>query len=49
MISHSFRLKIIEAYLKTQGRIMNDPKLIEKYIKNSKKTFDFGEGFDFEI
>lgn len=49
IISHSFRLKCIEAYLKTEGKIINNPKLIEKYIKDDKKTFDFGEGFDFEI
>ena len=49
IVSHSFRLKCIEAYLKTNGKIIKSPKLIEKYIKNSQKTFDFGKGFDFEI
>lgn len=49
VISHSFRLKCIEAYLKTNGRIIKSPKLIEQYISDPTKTFSFGEGFDFDI
>lgn len=49
IISHSFKLKCIEAYLKTNRKIIRSPKLINKYIKDKEKTFDFGKGFDFEI
>ncbi|MEI8174432.1 MAG: hypothetical protein WCG28_00605 [bacterium] len=49
IVSHSFRLKCIEAYLKTDGKITKFPKLIKKYIKDNEKTFDFGAGFDFDI
>lgn len=45
VISHSFRLKIIEAYIKTKGEIEKKPELIHYFIQNDKKTFDFGRGF----
>ncbi len=45
IISHSFRLKIIEAFIKTKGEIEKNPELIHQYIFDDKKTFGFGEGF----
>jgi len=49
ILSHSFRLKCIEAYLKTSGKIIQNPELMEQYIDDSRKTFNFGQGFDFDI
>jgi hypothetical protein len=46
VISHSFRLKLIEAYVKTNGKIEKNPKLINKFIKNNERTYHFEEGFD---
>lgn len=45
-VSHSFRMKILEAFIKTKGRIEEDPSLISLYIHDDEKTFEFGEGFD---
>lgn len=49
VVSHSFRLKCIEAYLKTNRKILENPKLTGEYIKNNQKTFNFGEGFNFDV
>ena len=49
VFSHSFRLKCIEAYLKTNKQIIKSPELIGQYISDKNKTFDFGKGFDFDI
>lgn len=46
IVSHSFRLKFLEAYVKTQGRLKNQPELINDYILDYQKTFDFGQGFN---
>ncbi len=46
ILSHSFKLKLIEAYIKTNGEIENNPQLINKFIKNNDKTYNFEEGFD---
>jgi hypothetical protein len=45
LVSHSFRLKIIEAFLKTDGQLFQNPELIHSFIKDEEKTYDFGEGF----
>lgn len=44
-VSHSFRMKIIEAYIATQGSIETNPKLIHHYIFPDSKTYEFGTGF----
>lgn len=49
IISHSFRLKILEAFIKTKGKIEGRPKLIHKYLFDNKKTYEFGESFTLEI
>jgi hypothetical protein len=46
IISHSFRLKILEAYIKSGGRLEHEPGLIEQYLFDDQKTFDFREGFN---
>jgi len=45
LISHSFRLKIIEAYLATGGEIVFKPCLIHDFIFDNEKTYEFGSGF----
>ncbi len=49
LISHSFRMKLIEAYIKTDGQIEQKPELIHKYILDDKKTFDFGKGISLNV
>jgi len=41
IVSHSFRLKLIIAYLETRGEIEQKPELINQYIFDDKKTLDF--------
>ncbi|MDO8451572.1 MAG: hypothetical protein Q7S76_01760 [bacterium] len=48
VVSHSFRLKLIEAYLRTQGRVVSNPELIHEYINDSGKTYSFEEGFEID-
>lgn len=45
LVSHSFRLKLIEAYLGTKGMLEDQPELIHDYIHDDQKTYSFGEGF----
>ena len=45
VVSHSFRLKLIEAYLGTDGKIKDNPELIHQYVFNNRKTYEFGRGF----
>ena len=45
VISHSFRLKLIEIFIDTQGNVVENPSLIHKYILDNQKTYEFGEGF----
>ena len=49
IVSHSFKLKLIEAYIKTRGRIEYEPELIRKFIKDNKKTFQFEKGFSVKL
>lgn len=42
IISHSFRLTILEAYFKTKGEIFKRPEKIKDYIQPEKKRYDFG-------
>lgn len=46
VLSHSFRLKLIEAYIETQGDIFRYPYLIHEWINDARKTYNWGEGFD---
>lgn len=45
VVSHSFRMKVIEAFIGTMGRIEKEPTLIHEYIHDDRRTFGFGEGF----
>ena len=48
-ISHSFFMKILETYLKTDDRLFEKPRLLEKYFDYKKKTYNFREGFEFNL
>ncbi len=45
VISHSFRLKIFEAFIYTEGDIEKNSCLIKCFIQPEQKTYDFGKGF----
>lgn len=45
LVSHSFRMKLYEAYIFTHGRIADHPELIREYIEVNNKTFEFGQSF----
>jgi len=46
VVSHSFRLKVIEAYIKTQGALAAQPDLLRTFIRADTPTYAFGKGFD---
>lgn len=45
VVSHSFRMKIIEAFIRTHGELCQNPALIRNYIIPETRTFEFGKGF----
>ncbi len=45
VVSHSFRLKLIEAYIRTGGGLKDNPKLLENFLFDDMKTYNFGQGF----
>jgi len=49
VVSHSFRLAIIEAYIMTRGLIETEPSLIHNYISDNRKRYEFGGGFEIEV
>ena len=48
LISHSFLMKILETYLKDPS-LFNNPKILRKHFNSSKRTYNFGQGFDFDV
>jgi len=49
VVSHSFKLKLIEACIDSNKKIIKTPELINNYIFDDIKTFGFGEGFNLNI
>ncbi len=49
LVSHSFRLKLYESFIKTRGKILKNPQLIKKFINPNKRTYDFGEKFKISL
>jgi hypothetical protein len=47
-ICHSFFMKIFQIYL-MDNSLFENPKIVHKYFDPTKKTFEFGEGFEFII
>lgn len=48
-VSHSFIMKLIEAYLLTNGHIKTDPTLITQTLNAENETYQFGHGFNFKL
>lgn len=42
VVTHSFRLKLIEIYLQTRGEIVHNPLLIHEYMSSTQKGYIFG-------
>ena len=49
LINHSFFIKILEAFKRTQGKIVNHLDLIKDFIVPAQKTYEFEKRFDFNI
>lgn len=45
VVSHSFRLKLTEAFIKTHGAIEREPALIHGFLHETEVTYPFGGGF----
>ena len=48
LISHSFYTKVFEIYLKSPN-LFDQPEIIRRYFNTTKKTYNFGEGFEFYL
>lgn len=48
LISHSFKMKIIEAYIHEKG-LFSNPELLKDFIKPQEKTYPFTQGFEVKI
>jgi|SRR3989344_8656224 len=48
LVSHSFFMKILEIYI-SKGDVFKKTDLLKKYLNPLKKTYNFQEGFEFEI
>ncbi len=46
LISHSFRLKLLQGFLMMRGRLFTHPEDIRLVIDEHQKTFGWGEGFE---
>jgi Histidine phosphatase superfamily (branch 1) len=49
VISHSFFMKILEIYVKTDAMLFDQPELFAEHVDPTKKLYNFNTGFDFEI
>lgn len=49
IVSHSFRMKLLEAYIKSQGQIFAKPELIYGYLSLAQKTYESGAGFEVSL
>lgn len=48
LISHSFFMKILQIYLKN-NKLFDHPEILSKEFDYKLKTFEFGEGFEFDL
>ncbi len=46
LLSHSFRLKLLQGFILTRGRLCAHPEEIHRVLDEQQKTFIWGEGFD---
>lgn len=47
--SHSFFMKLVEAYVKTGGRVFDEPELLAKFMPPSQPTYPYGKGVTLKI
>jgi len=48
LVSHSFFMKIFESYLNNKN-LFENPEKLSDYLNPQNRTYNFGEGFEFEI
>lgn len=48
-VSHSFFMKVLEAYIRTDGAIEKHPELLSGFISLEKHTYPYMEGFKFKL
>jgi len=48
-VSHSFFMKVLEAYIKTGGELERRSELLANFISTKRHTYPYMEGFDFEL
>ena len=48
LVSHSFLMKILEAYVRNKNIFLR-PEEMRYYLNSTQRTYNFGEGFDFEL
>ena len=48
-VSHSFFMKVLEAYITTDGAIKTRPELLSNFISLKKHTYPYMEGFEFKL
>ncbi|KXK09166.1 MAG: hypothetical protein UZ21_OP11001000224 [Microgenomates bacterium OLB22] len=49
VISHSFFMKLLEVYIRTDKMLYNRPQLLADHVDPLKKLYDFNTGFDFTL
>lgn len=47
--SHSFFMKLVEAYVKTGGRVFDEPELLAKFMPPRQPTYPYGKGVTLKI
>lgn len=45
VVSHSFRMKLIEAYIMTNGGLEREPKVLRQHLRPTARTYEYGTGF----
>ena len=48
-VSHSFFMKVLEAYIKTSDKLEAHPDVLAAFISSKKHTYPYMEGFEFKL
>lgn len=48
LVSHSFFMKILQSYL-MENTLFENPEILTSHFNFKQKTFDFGDGFNFNL
>lgn len=49
IVSHSFLMKLMQIYFCDKKDIFNSPQLVKRYFDYRLRTFNYGEGFEFNF